>query len=60
MSLSHIILLIWIFLVSASIRAWDIEHLSIAVLVAGIAYIVVFILERLGVIRLNLNMKDRA
>jgi hypothetical protein len=59
MSLSTIILLIWVFLVSIAVRGWSVGHLSSLVFWFGSAYIVVFLLEFFGFITLNIPLKKR-
>lgn len=51
MSVSTIVLMVWVFLVSISARGWLVSfHLGTWIFIIGIAYIVVRICEWLGII----------
>lgn len=60
MSLSTIVLMIWVFLVSISARGWVVSvSLSWAIFIVGIVYIVVRLAEWLGIIRREV-LRNRA
>ena len=52
MTLSKIIVLVWVLFVSAAVKGWTVTHtwLPLWVLILGIAYVVVVLLEWLGVL----------
>lgn len=61
MSLSKLVLLVWVLAISVLVKGWQADHtwLPMAVFVLGIAYVVVYLLEWLGVLTTSIKAPAR-